>query len=95
MCIVQVSVARKTRLCYYYSFRGTRNKEETLKSNWSWNNIPGFEEAGVGLNPDETKTLEIQSDQAYGPRRKERVRVVERHWFPDDLKPEVGQVPFT
>lgn len=53
--------------------------------------IPGFEEAVVGMNPGESKTITVPPDKAYGPYRDEIVEVVDRNQFPGDLKPEVGQ----
>lgn len=53
--------------------------------------IPGFEEAVVGMNPGESKTVEIPADQAYGPYRQDMVIAVGRDQFPPDLEPEVGQ----
>lgn len=53
--------------------------------------IPGFEQAVVGLQPDESKTVTIPCDEAYGPYRQEMVMEIERSQFPDDLNPEIGQ----
>ena len=53
--------------------------------------IPGFEQAVVGMNPGESKTVEIPADEAFGPYREELVTVVERSRLPMDLVPEVGQ----
>jgi len=53
--------------------------------------IPGFEQAVVGMNLGETKTITLPADQAYGPHRKELVLVIDRTKFPPHLKPEVGQ----
>jgi peptidylprolyl isomerase len=53
--------------------------------------IPDFEEAVVGMNPGETKTVQIQSDRAYGEHREEMVLVVDRNEFPKDLEPKVDQ----
>ena len=53
--------------------------------------IPGFEQAVVGMNPGESKTVRILSDEAYSPYRKEMVLVVDRDRFPEGFKPEVGQ----
>ena len=52
--------------------------------------IPGFEEGVAGMNPGESKTITIQSDQAYGPHHDDLVMVVGRAEFPEELKPEVG-----
>ncbi len=53
--------------------------------------IPGFEQAVVGMKPDESKTIKIPADKAYGPHRKEMVIVVERNQFPANLEPKAGQ----
>ena len=53
--------------------------------------IPDFEEAVIGMNPGDSKTVEISSERAYGPHQQEMVMVVERSDFPEDLKPEVNQ----
>jgi peptidylprolyl isomerase len=54
------------------------------------NVIPGFEQAIVGMNPGETKTVVIPADQAYGERMEEMVAVVDRKDIPPDLTLEVG-----
>ncbi len=53
--------------------------------------IPGFESAVTGMTVGESKTFDIPSDQAYGPRRDEMVMQVDRNQFPDHIDPEVGQ----
>lgn len=53
--------------------------------------IPGFERAVVGMNPGETKTVRIASDDAYGPYREDMVLTVKRNQFPPDIEPTVGQ----
>ena len=53
--------------------------------------IPDFEEAVVGMNPGETKTIEVPSDRAYGPHHAEMVQVVNKSDFPKDLEPAVNQ----
>ena len=53
--------------------------------------IPDFEQAVIGMNPGETKNVQIPSDNAYGPHLEDRVMVVDRSEFPEDLKPEVDQ----
>ena len=53
--------------------------------------IPGFEQAVVGLNPGESKTINIPADEAYGPHRKEMIMTVPRNQFPADLDPKVDQ----
>jgi FKBP-type peptidyl-prolyl cis-trans isomerase 2 len=53
--------------------------------------IPGFEQAVLGMNLGESKTVKIPADQAYGPHRDEMVMVVERDRFPAQISPEIGQ----
>jgi peptidylprolyl isomerase len=53
--------------------------------------IPGFEKAVVGMQPGESKTETIPSEEAYGPRRDEMVIAVDRQQLPADLEPQVGQ----
>jgi peptidylprolyl isomerase len=53
--------------------------------------ISGFEQAVVGMNPGESKTIKVPTDEAYGPHREEMVLVVDRNQLPVDLIPEVGQ----
>jgi len=53
--------------------------------------IPGFEQAVIGMNPGESKTLKITAEKAYGLYNKEMVEVVDRNQFPDHLTPKVGQ----
>ena len=53
--------------------------------------IPGFERAVVGMNPEESKTTIIPSNEAYGPHYKEMVIVVDKSSFPPNLEPEINQ----
>jgi len=58
--------------------------------------IPGFEQAVIGMQLGESKTVVIPVDQAYGPYRDELVIVMDRGQFPPDWEPEVDQqVPLT
>ncbi len=52
--------------------------------------IPGFEQAVVGMNPGESKTVKIPAEDAYGQRREDLVLEVEKSQLPEGLKPEVG-----
>ena len=38
-----------------------------------------------------TKTIQIPSDNAYGPHHEEMIMVVDRKEFPQDLEPQVDQ----
>jgi len=54
--------------------------------------IPGFDKGVVGLNLNESKTITIPADQAYGQYRADLVQVAARDQFPTDSELEVGQV---
>ena len=52
--------------------------------------IPGFEAAVVGMNPGDTKTVTIPSDQAYGQRREEAVQQFPREMIPQHIELQIG-----
>lgn len=52
--------------------------------------ISGFESAVQGMAEGDTKTAEIPSGDAYGPRRDDLILTVAREQLPDDLEPEPG-----
>jgi peptidylprolyl isomerase len=56
----------------------------------SGNVIPGFEQAVLGMNPGDSKTVTIPSDDAYGPYLEDRVLVVERQQIPSDMPIDIG-----
>ena len=53
--------------------------------------VSGFEQAIVGMNPSESKTVKVPADKAYGPHREEMVSVVDQNKIPKNLKLELGQ----
>ncbi|HEX7957708.1 MAG TPA: FKBP-type peptidyl-prolyl cis-trans isomerase, partial [Pyrinomonadaceae bacterium] len=52
--------------------------------------IPGFDEAVRGLKVGDTRTVEIESDDAYGPRRDSLVTQVSREAAQFPVEPQVG-----
>jgi len=52
--------------------------------------IPGFEEAVIGMQVGESKTVTIPVDKAYGPHRDDLIFEVDRDELPPDINPEVG-----
>ena len=52
--------------------------------------IPGFEQAVIGMQVGETKTVTIPADQAYGPHREDMILEVSKDELSEDLDPEVG-----
>jgi peptidylprolyl isomerase len=53
--------------------------------------IPGFDAAVTGLEPGESVTATIPTDEAYGPYRTEMVADIERQNIPADFELEIGQ----
>jgi peptidylprolyl isomerase len=53
--------------------------------------ITGFEQAILGMNPGETKTVKIPVDLAYGPRREDMVVTMNRSQLPPGMDPQLGQ----
>lgn len=53
--------------------------------------IPGFENVVLGMEPGESKTETIASQDAYGPHRPEMVLQLRRNQLPSELDVEVGQ----
>jgi len=53
--------------------------------------IPDFEQAVIGMEPGESKSIQIVSENAYGPHHEEMVMVVERKDIPEGLNPQVDQ----
>jgi len=53
--------------------------------------IPGFEQAVVGMEPGEEKTVDVEADNAYGQHHDELIMVVDREQLPSEIDPQVGQ----
>ncbi len=53
--------------------------------------IPGFEQAVDGMKAGDSKTVNIPTDQAYGPHLEEMVQEVGHDRFPKNAKPHLGQ----
>lgn len=54
--------------------------------------IPGFENGVLGMKVDESKTVTIPCEEAYGPHHEERIIEINRDQVPADMKIEIGQV---
>jgi FKBP-type peptidyl-prolyl cis-trans isomerase 2 len=53
--------------------------------------ISGFEDTIIGMNPGESKTIDVSSEKAYGPYRDEMVVAIAREQFPEHLSVKVNQ----
>ena len=52
--------------------------------------IPGFDQGVLGMEPGESKVLNIPVDQAYGPYNPDGVFEIDRSELPPDIPLEVG-----
>ena len=52
--------------------------------------IQGFEEAVIGMSPDESKTVQIPPEKGYGRYKEERVIKVDKKDLPPEIVPVVG-----
>ena len=53
--------------------------------------IPDFEKAVIGMEPGESKMINIVSDNAYGPHNEDMIMVVDRKDVPENLDPQLNQ----
>ena len=54
--------------------------------------IPGFENAILGMEVGESKTVDIEPDQAYGQRLEELMILLPKEEIPAHMSPEVGML---
>ncbi len=72
-------------------FDSTADKEPLTFTLGEGTVIPGFEQALIGMNPGEEKTVKISAIRAYGPYQKQLVVDVDKEKFVDEIEPEIGQ----
>jgi len=53
--------------------------------------IPAFEQAIVGMEPGESKSINVSPDEAFGPYREDMVVDLDRTRFPEDMDLQVGR----
>ena len=53
--------------------------------------IHGFQDGVVGMAVGDSKTVNVVSDEAYGPRDEKLVAVIDHDRFPESMEPEIGQ----
>lgn len=52
--------------------------------------IPGFEQAVVGMEEGDEKTVDITPENAYGEHHAEAIVELERAELPEEIEPEIG-----
>ena len=55
------------------------------------NMLPGFENAVIGMQKGDTKTITLPPEEAYGLPRKELVHIMDRSSFPQEINLEIGK----
>ncbi len=53
--------------------------------------LPEIVQAIIGMEPGESKTFDVSSEQAYGPHQPEMILEMPRNQLPDDLPMDIGQ----
>jgi peptidylprolyl isomerase len=72
-------------------FDTSEGREPRLLTIGRGKTIPALEEAIVGMEPGESKTLRIAAREAYGLQHAELIKAVSRRGLAEGLEPKVGQ----
>ncbi|MFC1811711.1 peptidylprolyl isomerase [Thermodesulfobacteriota bacterium] len=72
-------------------FGSTMNEEPFEFEIGEKNMLPGFENAVIGMQKGETKTISLAPEEAYGPHKKELVHIMDRSSFPPEINLEIGK----
>lgn len=86
-----VKVLYEGRLGDGTRFAGTAAREPAEVTIGSHALIPAFEEAIIGMEPGESKTLTVAADDAFGRHYEELVRTISRQSLALEGEPEVGE----
>lgn len=87
----KVSVHYTGRLEDGEVFDSSKDRDPLTFTMGSGQLIKGFENGVMGMKVNESKTVNIPAEEAYGPVKQELIQKVERVMLPKDLDPEVGQ----
>jgi peptidylprolyl isomerase len=68
----------------------TKNEEPLQFTLGKGQVLPSFEQAVIGMNSGESKTVLVTADQAFGPHLDEMVVVVDRGRLPEGINPKEG-----
>lgn len=72
-------------------FGATKNDEPFEFIIGEKNMLPGFEEAVIGMQKGDTKTITLPPGDAYGDYNKKLVYAMERSGFPKEINLEIGK----
>lgn len=87
----QVKVHYKGTLADGTVFDSSEGREPLAFTMGADSIIPGFEKAVLGMKIDESKTVEIPCEEAYGEKRGDLIQDIDRTLMPDGMMPEIGQ----
>jgi peptidylprolyl isomerase len=72
-------------------FGSTMNEEPFEFVIGEKNMLPGFENAVIGMQKGETKTISLAPEEAYGSHKKELVHIMDKSSFPPEINLEIGK----
>ncbi len=87
----QVKVHYKGTLTDGTVFDSSEGREPLSFTVGGGNMIPGFEKAVLGMKLEETKTVQIPCEEAYGQKRDDLIQEVNKSLLPEGMSPEIGQ----
>lgn len=86
-----VSVHYSGRLSDGTVFDSSQGREPLTFTLGTGQVIPGFDSGVLGMEPGETRTIDIPADHAYGSYEEGLTVQVDRSQFPEGVEPEIGQ----
>lgn len=72
-------------------FDSSRDREPLSFTVGAGQMIPGFEKAVMGMELNESKTVNIPCKEAYGERNEQLVQKVSKNALPPEINPYIGQ----
>ena len=73
-------------------FGSSRNSEPLEFTIGERTLIPAFETAVVGMEEGDTKSVSVAPEDAFGERREELVRTIDKEQLPSHIDPQIGKV---
>ncbi|MGB0424533.1 MAG: FKBP-type peptidyl-prolyl cis-trans isomerase [Flavobacteriales bacterium] len=87
----QVKVHYTGRLTDGEVFDSSEGREPIAFTAGAGQMIKGFDDAVIGMELNEKKTINIPAAEAYGPVNEQLVHTVDRTQLPADMNPQVGE----
>ncbi len=87
----EVKVHYKGTLADGTVFDSSEGREPLSFTVGGGNMIPGFEKAVLGMKLEESKTVQIPCEEAYGQKRDDLIQEINKSLLPEGMQPEIGQ----